>query len=127
MPEFFTDEYGNTYTLQSRDEVASTYLVQPPAEVVALRAQRPVLTNEQRLELLRESSIDIVTRLRERCAGGGKTRELIAEAGDEIERLRNEVDLLLELCHDLHHDATCAESFCRLCGEGIREWEARRG
>lgn len=42
------------------------------------------------------------------------------EAADEIERLR-------ALCNDLHHDATCAESFCRLCGEGIQEWEARRG
>lgn len=39
---------------------------------------------------------------------------------DEIERLR-------ALCNDLHHDATCTEAFCRLCGEGIQEWEARRG
>ena len=46
--------------------------------------------------------------------------EVCAEAADEIERLR-------ALCNDLHHDATCAESFCRLCGEGIQGWEARRG
>lgn len=45
---------------------------------------------------------------------------IFAEAADEIERL-------WAICHDLHHDATCAESFCRLCGEGIKEWEARRG
>lgn len=65
----------------------------------------------------------------------------LAWALDEIERLRKEVDLkgyrlddaldeierLRALCNDLYHDATCAESFCRLCGEGIREWEARRG
>ena len=42
------------------------------------------------------------------------------EAADEIERLR-------AMCNDLYHDATCHQSFCRLCGEGIKEWEARRG
>lgn len=45
---------------------------------------------------------------------------VFGEAADEIARLR-------ALCNDLHHDATCTESFCRLCGEGVREWEARRG
>lgn len=45
---------------------------------------------------------------------------MYARAAEEIERLR-------ALCNDLYHDATCAESFCRLCGEGIREWEATRG
>jgi hypothetical protein len=45
---------------------------------------------------------------------------LVEEQDREIERLR-------ALCNDLHHDATCHQSFCRLCGEGIREWEAQRG
>jgi hypothetical protein len=45
---------------------------------------------------------------------------LLTEAADEIERLR-------ALCSDLHHDATCHKSFCRLCGEGVREWEVQRG
>lgn len=45
---------------------------------------------------------------------------MIKDVIEEIERLR-------ALCNDLYHDATCSESFCRLCGEGIREWEARRG
>ena len=68
---------------------------------------------------------DIVTRLRQEAAQCNASPcdcqcpNLIA-AADEIERLR-------ELCNDLHHDATCAELFCKLCGDGIREWEARRG
>lgn len=45
---------------------------------------------------------------------------LLADKDKQIERLR-------ALCNDLHHDATCVESFCRLCGEGVQEWEARRG
>lgn len=44
----------------------------------------------------------------------------------EYDDMRAEIDRLRALCHDLYHDATCAESFCRLCGEGIREWEAQR-
>jgi hypothetical protein len=44
----------------------------------------------------------------------------LEQAVDEIERLR-------AVANDLHHDATCTESFCRLCGEGVREWKARRG
>ncbi len=67
-------------------------------------------------------------------------------AADEIERLRAEINSLVSaqngwgrvpkleteikalraLCNDLYHDATCNEPFCRLCGEGIREWETRR-
>lgn len=91
---------------------------------------------------------DIVTRLSERCAGGGETRRLMSQAVDEIERLRAEInsmasaqagwgrvarleaeiERLRALCNDLYHDATCAEAFCRLCGEGIKAWqEARRG
>ncbi len=62
---------------------------------------------------------DIVERLLQRCVGGGMTRQVMRDAADEIERLR-------ALANDLHHDATCTESFCRLCGEGVREWEARR-
>ena len=45
----------------------------------------------------------------------------------EYDDMRDEIEELRALCNDLYHDATCAESFCRLCGEGIREWEARRG
>jgi hypothetical protein len=65
---------------------------------------------------------DIVERLRAWADmfKGGYAQKLTREAAAEIERLR-------ALCNDLHHDATCADSFCRLCGEGIREWEARRG
>jgi hypothetical protein len=66
---------------------------------------------------------DIVTRLRTVIAtphGVDIWTTTALEAADEIERLR-------ALCNDLHHDATCADSFCRLCGEGIREWEAHRG
>lgn len=60
--------------------------------------------------------LDIVDRLRDTAY----ETEVCWEAADEIERLR-------ALCSDLYHDATCAESFCRLCGEGIQEWEASRG
>lgn len=45
---------------------------------------------------------------------------LMVDAADELKRLR-------ALCNDLYHDATCSKPFCRLCGEGIREWEADRG
>jgi chromosome segregation ATPase len=44
----------------------------------------------------------------------------------EVGQLRAHVERLRALANDLHHDATCTESFCRLCGEGVREWEARR-
>jgi hypothetical protein len=64
---------------------------------------------------------DIVERLRGSIPGDPDyVLGLISDAADEIERLR-------ALCNDLYHDATCADSFCRLCGEGIREWEARHG
>jgi hypothetical protein len=59
---------------------------------------------------------DIVTRLRDTY----RNTHMLRQAADEIERLR-------ALCNDLYHDATCDDSFCRLCGEGIREWEAHRG
>lgn len=36
---------------------------------------------------------------------------------------RAEIERLRELCNDLHHDATCAESFCTLCGDGIQAWK----
>jgi hypothetical protein len=64
---------------------------------------------------------DIVTRLRQEHyhVRGDNFRCISCEAADEIERLR-------ALCNDLYHDATCDDSFCRLCGEGIKEWEARR-
>lgn len=45
----------------------------------------------------------------------------------EYDDMKAEIEELRAMCNDLYHDATCAESFCRLCGEGIREWEARRG
>ena len=45
---------------------------------------------------------------------------MLNEAADEIERLQ-------ALCNDLHYDATCNESFCRLCGEGIKELETDHG
>lgn len=45
----------------------------------------------------------------------------------EYHDMQDEIEELRAMCNDLHHDATCPESFCRLCGEGIREWEARRG
>lgn len=91
---------------------------------------------------------DIVERLREEIDSVKVDVQVLREAADEIERLRervedcendfevlsqifNEVraerDQLRALCNDLYHDATCYESFCRLCGEGIREWEARHG
>ena len=64
---------------------------------------------------------DIIKRLRGSIPGDPDYKlKLISDAAAEIERLR-------ALCNDLHHDATCAESFCRLCGEGIQGWEARRG
>lgn len=63
---------------------------------------------------------DIVTRLRCSYAEPPCEQCTFCAARAEIERLR-------AVCNDLYHDATCAESFCRLCGEGIREWEARRG
>ena len=67
---------------------------------------------------------DIVARLRQECGCQWIPWNEVpckpCRAADEIERLR-------ALCNDLYHDATCAQSFCRLCGEGIREWEARRG
>lgn len=37
---------------------------------------------------------DIVTRLLERCDGGGMTREVMREAAAEIERLRNDISTL---------------------------------
>jgi hypothetical protein len=37
------------------------------------------------------------------------------DAADEIEYLR-------ALCNDLSHDIICSDQFCRLCGEGVREW-----
>ncbi len=64
---------------------------------------------------------DIVTRLREEIDSLKVDVQVLRDAIAEIERLR-------ALCNDLYHDATCAEAFCRLCGEGIKEWEeARRG
>ena len=42
-----------------------------------------------------------------------------------IQRQAAEIERLRALSNDLHHDATCLESFCRLCGEGVQEWEAR--
>ena len=42
-----------------------------------------------------------------------------------IQRQAAEIERLRAMCSDLHHDATCVESFCRLCGEGVQEWEAR--
>jgi len=64
-------------------------------------------------------SDDIVTRLRSEHRMALAPLHM-SDAADEIERLR-------AVANDLHHDATCTESFCRLCGEGVREWEARRG
>lgn len=70
-------------------------------------------------------SDDLVTRLRDIASlrgnmSGSFIPTACTEAADEIERLRT-------LCSDLYHDATCSESFCRLCGEGIIEWDAHRG
>lgn len=75
---------------------------------------------------------DIITRLRQHLTRRDITSSThwdgcidshpicaLAWALDQIETLR-------ALCNDLHHDATCTQPFCRLCGEGIREWEARR-
>jgi hypothetical protein len=68
-----------------------------------------------------EQNYDIVSQLRHPWEYDNLNFEVLCDyAADEIERLR-------ALCNDLYHDATCAGSFCRLCGEGIREWEARRG
>jgi hypothetical protein len=65
---------------------------------------------------------DIVTRLRSEHYHIDRDdfNCISCEAADEIQRLR-------ALCSDLHHDATCHKSFCRLCGEGVREWEVQRG
>jgi hypothetical protein len=68
-------------------------------------------------------SPDIVDRLRHMAwlaPEGEPYADALLEAADEIQRLR-------ALCSDLHHDATCHKSFCRLCGEGVREWEVQRG
>ena len=87
---------------------------------------------------------DIVERLRAATRTGdmplGMSFDCVAVA-DEIEQLRiayqqamntleqavDEIERLRAVANDLHHDATCTESFCRLCGEGVREWKARRG
>jgi hypothetical protein len=67
-----------------------------------------------------EQNYDIVSQLRHPWEYDNLNFEVLCDyAADEIERLR-------ALCNDLYHDATCDDSFCRLCGEGIREWEARR-
>jgi len=52
---------------------------------------------------------------------------LVLLSGDMFTNAADEIEELRAICNDLYHDATCHESFCRLCGEGIREWEARRG
>lgn len=65
---------------------------------------------------------DIVTLIHKEIAKQTTLGQSLAllRVADEIERLRS-------LCNDLYHDATCDDSFCRLCGEGIKEWEARHG
>ena len=87
-------------------------------------------------------SDDITTRLRSArtpncysCAEYGyddecdcySFRKLLDDAADKIEHLtdlKEEVQTLTEIGQMLYHDLTCSESFCRLCGEGLREWEA---
>ena len=59
--------------------------------------------------------------------GIDQMRTDLANAEAKISNQTAEIERLRALCNDLHHDATCTESFCRLCGEGITEWEARRG
>lgn len=154
-PEFFTDEFGNSYFLAYRNEAGSAYRV-VPREGTSPLANAP-RSDEERRELVRQfgsienfgvALLDIVERLNRAVPYGLEDFAVLVDAAAEIERLRaerdewqagyhkawselglaaDEIERLRALCNDLHHDATCAESFCRLCGEGIREWEARRG
>lgn len=41
-------------------------------------------------------------------------------------RAIEQIELLRDICNDLYHDATCMVAFCRLCGDGIKQWEAYR-
>ena len=62
---------------------------------------------------------DLVTRLRERCAGGGETRRLLDEAADMIDRLRQEMRETRHLLEAANYELARLAIDLRDCRRGL--------
>lgn len=113
-PEFFTDEFGNSYFLAYRNEAGSAYRV-VPREGTSPLANAP-RSDEERRELVRQfgsienfgvALLDIVERLNRAVPYGLEDFAVLVDAAAEIERLRQSVIEMRQLLDDFWK--TCTE------------------